>query len=722
MPLVISPQPWLVLLDDAGHPVPNGQLALYEAGTTTPVTVYADSLASVPHPWPITLDAAGRIPGGLFLIPEVAYKFVLHEPKLATANLTGAILKTQDNVMGHGGKVNVSGSVPDSGQLPGTGEPGDAYISADDGHLWIWDDVNGIWVDVGPVQGPPGMTGPVGPKGDTGDTGPQGATGAQGPQGIQGIPGATGPPGDPGVDGTDGLDGATGATGPQGPQGIPGPEGEGTIGPQGPPGPIGPEGPDGPSGPPGATGPQGPQGIPGIIGPHAATHANGGSDPVAVTTLAGYPGGTATFLRADGTFVAPPPGGLVPPLQQASNTITQTTADGADNSYLGIYGGGGPSQERGAVLNLFGNEHGAAGQVHVGLGPTGIFSIFNSTGALVANIDAAGNLTVIGGGGNVARKSDANIFSQPQHIQSTNPSLYLLDTAQTPNTSNWRLMSQLQQLRFFAQDDGESGHFLAATLDRAGNLVASGAISAGNATGNVALKTVDNAFVAQTLADGTVIQGNNGLLNFLSTGSPAGLKRWRLLNYGDGPLQIEALDDAGSTVVGRVTLSRAGEVYSTKVLTPIVKFPAGTTNSSADVNALDDYQELFWYPTFSGSGGAAGQVYSAQNGLAVKIGGMAYVSGACVLSNKGTLYSYFRLASLPWPCSTRANHAVSIGFFSNLNVQVSSLGLMLQPGQTYGDFYYVPAVGGTGMAPLDVAQVANTTGIHFSFSYPVSGV
>ena len=42
MALVISPQPWLVLLDDAGRPVPNGQLAVYEAGTSTPVTVYAD--------------------------------------------------------------------------------------------------------------------------------------------------------------------------------------------------------------------------------------------------------------------------------------------------------------------------------------------------------------------------------------------------------------------------------------------------------------------------------------------------------------------------------------------------------------------------------------------------------------------------------------------------------------------------------------------------------
>src|SRR6187402_939842 len=224
MALVISPSPWLIFLDDDGAPVPNGQLAIYEAGTTTPVTVYTDSLASAPHPWPITLDSAGRLPGGLFLIPEVAYKFVLHEPKLATVDLTGAIIKSQDNVMGHSGKVNVSGSVPDSGQLPGTGEPGDAYISADDGHLWIWDDVNGIWVDVGAVQGPPGQTGPVGP---IGPVGPQGEQGIQGIQGIQGEVGPVGP------------QGPIGDTGPQGIQGIPGIQGPiGDTGPQGNPGPV----------------------------------------------------------------------------------------------------------------------------------------------------------------------------------------------------------------------------------------------------------------------------------------------------------------------------------------------------------------------------------------------------------------------------------------------------------------------------------------------------
>jgi hypothetical protein len=42
--------------------------------------------------------------------------------------------------------------------------------------------------------------------------------------------------------------------------------------------------------------------------PHAPTHSQGGSDPVDIKNLAGYPGGTTQFLRADKTFAVPPGG------------------------------------------------------------------------------------------------------------------------------------------------------------------------------------------------------------------------------------------------------------------------------------------------------------------------------------------------------------------------------------------------------------------------------
>ena len=100
---------------------------------------------------------------------------------------------------------------------------GDAYGigSAQPYDIYIWDGINSVWVNNGPLQGAKGDTGPQGPQGETGPQGPQGETGPQGSQGE------TGP------------QGSQGETGPQGPQGETGPQGpQGETGPAGPAGPV----------------------------------------------------------------------------------------------------------------------------------------------------------------------------------------------------------------------------------------------------------------------------------------------------------------------------------------------------------------------------------------------------------------------------------------------------------------------------------------------------
>ena len=77
---------------------------------------------------------------------------------------------------------------------------GDAYGigSAQPYDIYIWDGINSVWVNNGPLQGAKGDTGPQGPQGKTGPQGPQGETGPQGPQGEagpQGPQGETGPAG-----------------------------------------------------------------------------------------------------------------------------------------------------------------------------------------------------------------------------------------------------------------------------------------------------------------------------------------------------------------------------------------------------------------------------------------------------------------------------------------------------------------------------------------------
>ena len=177
------------------------------------------------------------------------------------------------------GGTNVTVTI--KGQIDYVGPPlfdgddlGDAWQDPN-GDFWVWTD-NG-WINVGPVQGPPGERGPVGPQGPPGNTGPTGPTGPAGPKGDQGDPGPQGPTG------ATGLPGPTGATGPTGPQGPTGSQGiQGVVGPTGPQGiqgiqgvqgDVGPTGPTGATGLTGDAGPTGPTGNTGSVGPTGPTGA-----------------------------------------------------------------------------------------------------------------------------------------------------------------------------------------------------------------------------------------------------------------------------------------------------------------------------------------------------------------------------------------------------------------------------------------------------------------
>jgi hypothetical protein len=144
-----------------------------------------------------------------------------------------------------GTAVDILGTVPteaDLNALSYMANPGDAYITADTGHLWMWSGT--AWTDVGDIVGPPGPRGPAGPQG------PQGAQGIQGPQGLVGPRGEQGIQGERGPEGPRGERGLIGPEGPRGIQGVPGERGlrgpQGERGPEGPPGERGPEGPPGP--------------------------------------------------------------------------------------------------------------------------------------------------------------------------------------------------------------------------------------------------------------------------------------------------------------------------------------------------------------------------------------------------------------------------------------------------------------------------------------------
>jgi hypothetical protein len=347
----------------------------------------------------------------------------------------------------------------------------------------------------------PVSVGPVGPQGPIGETGPEG------PQGIQGIQGDTG---------DTGPQGPIGNTGPQGPQGVQGVKGDtGDTGPQGATGPQGPIGPDevavGPDDPVLSTfdlwwdtdEPAIPAG-----GTHATAHSAGGSDPVAVTALAGYPGGTTDYLRADGTFAAPAGGGGGGPHAATHETggADALTTLSADVLLTGTLADARLSTNvaRKDLANTFTLAQTVNADVIFGgtgalrFGPSGVsgnpfikrnssvIEARNGTDTAFASLRAAYNAGDITAGTlldarlstNVARKDLANTFAAAQtfnayqRLEFAGPNIRLIDTQQPVNQKVFAVLNYSGSIYFQAQDDALNFVSNPFQVNRAGDITA----------------------------------------------------------------------------------------------------------------------------------------------------------------------------------------------------------------------------------------------------------
>src|SRR5436190_7968816 len=174
---------------------------------------------------------------------------------------------------------------------------------------------------------------------------------------------------------------------------------------------------------------------------------------------------------------------------------------------------------------------------------------------------------------NVPLKNAGNIFTQNQQLVG-NELVWVFTNTGLPLPRTFWIGLDDESLMFTTFDDasavvGQVGisHTgvlyapagLGATPLNASQLV-SGTVPDARQSSNVAFKNTDNHFAPQTLASGTIVDDTNSLLRFNNPSAPSNKRCWRILNYGDGLLRIEALTDNFAAVQNSIYVGRDGTV------------------------------------------------------------------------------------------------------------------------------------------------------------------
>jgi hypothetical protein len=185
---------------------------------------------------------------------------------------------------------------------------------------------------------------------------------------------------------------------------------------------------------------------------HAATHKSGGSDAIALDTLAA----TTDITTLNASTAAH---GLLPKLSGTTTTFLR-----GDGTWVSPTGSGDVIGPAGAVANNLATYADATGK------------LLKDSGVAIAN---------------VALLNAANSFTAArQAISAAAPTLMLLDTAAGADAKKFFIYNTAGYLRFAAFNDVESTIQGQMYLDRAGNLTANSAITAGGAiTGATVLAT-----------------------------------------------------------------------------------------------------------------------------------------------------------------------------------------------------------------------------------------
>ena len=118
---VISPSPILQFWDLNGKPLASGQVCVYAAGSTTPVTLYKDAAGTMQWGNPIILDSSGR---AVAYAPGVALKYVLRVKGSPNNCASGNTLYSVDNIQDAGLRLRSDLAGGNGGGMIGYQPPG----------------------------------------------------------------------------------------------------------------------------------------------------------------------------------------------------------------------------------------------------------------------------------------------------------------------------------------------------------------------------------------------------------------------------------------------------------------------------------------------------------------------------------------------------------------------------------------------------------------------
>ena len=277
----------------------------------------------------------------------------------------------------------------------------------------------------------------------------------------------------------------------------------------------------------------------------------------------------------------------------------------------------------------------------------------------------------------------------------------------------------------YIRNEANNAWILIASLDQTNNEweIVTGVIQAKDSDG-LALKT----------DDGTTrlfVKDSNGNIGIHNTTCSASLH----VSEASSGLTARFSNEVNQTLdLGTVSgVNAGGSVYFDNANSGNILFRSGgnermrmlaagglTFNGdTAAANALDDYEEGTWTPTFNFNTGASGVAYSERQGTYTKVGRKVTIMGVVVLSSKGSGGSgRVQITGVPFNCSTATGSNQYSGTVEARFVTLSSEAIHAEIGRSANNMVRIMrSQSGGQVVEITEANCANNTGFLFTITY-----